>query len=141
MRHNVKKIKFNEGRDANRMLMRKLVVNFLNHGYLQTTLAKAKAMKPRVEKLITKMKVKNEANKNILLRYLGDSKVVADGFDRVGPALAKINGGYVRIVKLGSRNDDGAPLAKVEWAYPVVKEEKKLEVKTASTKVPAVKEK
>lgn len=130
MRHNVKKIKFNFGRDANRMLMRKLAVNFLNHGYLQTTLSKAKALKPYIEKLVSKMKANSEANKNFLLRNLGDVKVVADCFKRVGPALAKINGGYVRIIKQGNRNDDGAPLAKVEWAYPVVKE-------SASTKVTA----
>lgn len=121
MRHQSNKIKFNSGRDANRMLMRKLAVSFLDHGYLQTTLAKAKTLKPHLEKLVTKMKIKNEANKNFLLRYLGDIKIVNDGFDRVGQALERVIGGYVRVIKQGMRNDDGAPLARVEWAYPVVK--------------------
>ncbi len=129
MRHRVKKIKFNFGHDANKQLLRKLAVNFLANGRLQTTLSKAKVLKPHLERLVTKMKTRNEANKNYLLRYLGDYKTVVDGFDRVGPALSKINGGYVRIVKLGPRNDDGAPLAKIEWVYPVVKESAPLKVK------------
>lgn len=121
MRHKVKKIKFNFGKDANRSLMRKLAVNFLNKGYLETTFTKAKAVKSYIEKLITKMKIKNESNKNYLLKYLGNKKIVEDGFNRVGPALSKIQGGYVRIIKLGIRNSDGSLLAKIEWAYPVVK--------------------
>jgi len=142
MRHKVKKIKFNFGKDANRALIRKLAVNFLDKGYLQTTLAKAKVLKSHLEKLVTKMKLKSEANKNFLLKYLASKKVVDDGFTRVGPALFKIQGGYVRIIKLGPRSSDGSPMAKVEWAYPVVKEIVKKETKkTASTKVTAVKEK
>lgn len=123
MRHGVKKIKFNFGRDANKMLMRKLAVNFLSKGYLETTLAKAKSLKTHLEKLISKMKSRNEANKNFLLRYLANSDVVEDAFNRVGPALSKIVGGYVRVIKRGLRSSDGSLMAKVEWAYPVVSEE------------------
>ncbi|MBI5127603.1 50S ribosomal protein L17 [Candidatus Roizmanbacteria bacterium] len=142
MRHGVKKIKFTSGIDANRMLMRKLAVNFLSKGYLQTTLIKAKALKTHLEKLVSKMKVKNESNKNYLLRYLAETKIVNDCFDRVGPALEKIRGGYVRIIKVGMRSADGSSMAKVEWAYPVLKEEKKTQVKqTASVKTTAAKEK
>ncbi len=129
MRHGVKKIKFNAGIDANKMLVRKLALSFLSKGYLQTTLPKARVLKTHIEKLVSKMKVKNEANKNFLLRYLADGQAVNDGFDRVGPALMKINGGYIRIVKLGMRTDDGAAMAKVQWAYPVVKEEVKKPLK------------
>lgn len=129
MRHGVKKIKFNFGKDANKALIRKLAVNFLDKGYLQTTLSKAKVLKPHLEKLVTKMKSKSESNKNFLLRYLSDKKIVDDGFERIGPALSKVQGGYVRIIKLGMRGSDGSFMAKVEWAYPVVKEEKTLKVK------------
>jgi len=129
MRHKVKKIKFNFGKDANKALMKKLAVNFLDKGYLETTLAKAKVLKSHLERLIFKMKLKNEANKNFLLKYLNNKKIVDDGFERIGPALSKIQGGYVRIMKLGVRSGDGSFMAKVEWAYPVVKETKILEVK------------
>jgi len=125
MRHGVKKIKFNWGKDANKMLMRKLAINFLSKNYLQTTLSKAKALKPYLEKLVSKMKVKSEANKNYLLRYLGDEKIINNGFKVIGPALSKINGGYVRIVKMNMRSADGATMARIAWAYPVVLEEVK----------------
>lgn len=125
MRHGVKKIKFNWGKDANKMLMRKLAVNFLSKGYLQTTLSKAKALRPYLEKLVSKMKVKSEANKNYLLRYLGDEKIVNNGFKVIGPALSKINGGYVRIIKMNIRSTDGATMTKIVWVYPVVLEEVK----------------
>lgn len=121
MRHRVKKIKFNFGKDANKALIRKLAINFLDKGYLQTTLTKAKILKSYIEKLVTKMKIKNESNKNYLLKYLGNKKIVEDGFDRIGPALLKVQGGYVRIIKIGTRNNDGSLLAKIEWVYPVVK--------------------
>ncbi|OQY67370.1 hypothetical protein B6D29_01875 [Microgenomates bacterium UTCPR1] len=129
MRHNVKKIKFNSGKDANRSLVRKLAVNFLDNGYLQTTLPKAKVLKTFIERMVTKMKVRSESNKNFLLKHLGSVKVVKDGFERVGPALVKIQGGYVRIVKIGTRTNDGSLVARVEWSYPVVKEIVKKTVK------------
>ncbi|MFH0979610.1 MAG: 50S ribosomal protein L17 [Candidatus Roizmanbacteria bacterium] len=125
MRHGVRKIRFNWGKDANKMLMRKLAVNFLSKGYLQTTLSKAKALRPYLEKLVCKMKVESEANKNYLLRYLGDEKIINNGFKIIGPALSKINGGYVRIIKMNIRSSDGATMAKIAWAYPVILEEVK----------------
>ncbi|MGB9882922.1 MAG: 50S ribosomal protein L17 [Microgenomates group bacterium] len=123
MKHQQKKIKFNFGYDANRMLVKKLVVNFLNHGYLETTEKKAKVLKQVIERLVSKMKIKTNANKNYLLRYLSKTKLVDECFEVIGPALANVNGGYVRIVKKQERSGDGAKLAKIEWAYPVVKKE------------------
>lgn len=122
----MKKIKFDYGRDANRMLMRKLAVSFLSKGRLQTTLAKAKVLRPYLEKMVSKMKIKSEANKNYLLKFLGDQEIINTGFDTIGKALSSVNGGYVRIVKLGMRGTDGAQIAKIEWVYPVkkVKDEK-----------------
>lgn len=122
MRHGVKKIKFNYGRDSNRMLMRKLAANFLAHGYLVTTITKTKVLRSHLEKLVSKMKVRTEANKNHLLKYFGDSKLVENGFKVIGPAIAKVNGGYVRIIRLNQRQSDGSIMARIEWAYPVVLE-------------------
>ena len=133
MRHGVKKIKFNYGRDANRMLLRKLAVNFLSKGALVTTLAKAKALRPYLEPLVSKMKTTSEANRNYLLRFLGNEKVIKSGFEVVGPALSKVSGGYIRIIKMGMRSADGATMAKVEWAYPVILEVDKPEVKKVKT--------
>lgn len=138
MKHRIKKIKFSYGRDANRMLMRKLAVNFLARGYLKTTISKARVLKTHLEKLVSKMKVKSEANKNYLLRYLGDKKAIDNGFKVIGPAFQKINGGYVRIVKIDMRSSDGTVMSKVEWAHPVVLESETSKVKkVAATKVTA----
>ena len=122
MRHGVKTVKFKGGKDANDMLMRKLAANFLLHGKMKTTLPKAKMVRPVVERLVSKARVRNEANKNYLLRQLNDRSIVGKLFDSIGPTVSKVNGGYVRIVRLGARLSDGSEVARLEWAYPVVNE-------------------
>jgi large subunit ribosomal protein L17 len=116
MRHGYSKIKFKSGQDANQMLLRKLAVNFFMRGKLKTTLKKAKVLKTLLERLIEKMKVKNEANKNYLLKVLGDRKLVERSFSDFGMSFVNIKGGYVRIIKSGVRDSDGSEMALVQWA-------------------------
>ncbi len=143
MRHGVNQKKFKGGKDANDMLVRKLAINFLTHGRMKTTLPKAKMIRPVVEILVSKARVRNEANKNFLLRQLSDWSIVKKLFDNIGPAVSKINGGYVRIVRLGARLSDGSEVAQLEWAYPIVNEApapaKAKESKRASVKAKAAK--
>ena len=122
MRHGVKKIKFSNGVDANRALVRKLAVNFFLNGKLSTTLSKAKAIKPVIERLVEKMKVKTESNLNYLKQKLDNQEVIEMAYRDIGPTVAKINGGYVRVIKLGQRESDGAETARVEWVYPIIKQ-------------------
>ena len=122
MRHRVKKIKFSNGVDANRALVRKLAVNFFLKGKLSTTLSRAKAMKPVIEKLIEKMKVKTESNLNYLKQKLDDKEVLKIAYRDISPVIEKINGGYIRIIKLGRRESDGAETARIEWVYPIIKQ-------------------
>ncbi|PIP63733.1 50S ribosomal protein L17 [Candidatus Roizmanbacteria bacterium CG_4_9_14_3_um_filter_33_18] len=122
MRHGVKKIKFSNGIDANRALTRKLAVNFFLKGKLSTTLSKAKAMKPVIERLIEKMKVKTESNLNYLKQKLDSKEVIEMAYKDISPTIAKINGGYVRVIKLGQRESDGAETARIEWVYPIIKQ-------------------
>ncbi len=124
MRHGVKKIKFSDGYDANRAIVRKLAVNFFLKGKLTTTLAKAKAMKPVIEKLVEKMKVKTESNLNYLRQKLNSNEVIEIAYNDISPVIGKIKGGYIRIIKLGKRDSDGAEMGKIEWAYPVIKQKK-----------------
>jgi len=124
MRHRVKKIKFSDGYDANRALTRKLAVNFFLKGKLTTTLAKAKAIKPVIEKLIEKMKVKTEANLNYLKQKLDNNEVITIAYKDISPVIEKINGGYIRIIKLGKRDSDGAEMGHIEWVYPIIKQKK-----------------
>ena len=122
MRHRVKKIKFSNGIDANRALTRKLAVNFFLKGKLTTTLSKAKAIKPVIEKLIEKMKVKTESNLNYLKQKLNSKEVLMIAYKDISPVIAKISGGYIRVVKLGKRESDGAETARIEWVYPIIKQ-------------------
>jgi len=122
MRHGVKKIKFSNGIDANRALTRKLAVNFFLKGKLSTTFSKAKAMKPVIERLIEKMKVKTESNLNYLKQKLDSKEVIEMAYKDISPTIAKINGGYVRVIKLGQRESDGAETARIEWVYPIIKQ-------------------
>ncbi len=122
MRHRVKKIKFSDDVDANRALVRKLAINFFLQGKLTTTLSKAKAIKPVIERLIEKMKVKTESNVNYLKHILNSKEVLVIAYRDISPVIAKINGGYIRIVKLGQRESDGAETGRIEWVYPVIKQ-------------------
>lgn len=122
MRHRVKKIKFSDGVDANRALVRKLAINFFLQGKLTTTLSKAKAIKPVIERLIEKMKVKTEANVNYLKHTLDSKEVLVIAYRDISPVIAKINGGYIRIIKLGQRESDGAEVGRIEWVYPIIKQ-------------------
>ncbi len=141
MRHRVNKIKFKGGKDANDMLVRKIAVNFLLHGKIKTTLSKAKVAKRIIEKIVSKAKIRNEANKNFLLRKLADIKIVNNLFENIGPAIAKINGGFVKITRLGARLSDGTEVAQLIWAYPIVKEKpKELPKVTKSGKTSSAKE-
>lgn len=124
MRHRVKKIKFSDGYDANRALVKKLAINFFLKGKLTTTLAKAKVMKPVIEKLIEKMKLKTEANLNYLRKQLNNNEVISIAYNDISPVIGKINGGYIRIIKLGKRNSDSAEMGRIEWAYPIIKQKK-----------------
>ncbi len=120
MRHRIKKTKFKWGQDANKMLLRKLLINFFTRGKVETTLPKAKVLKSLIEKMANKAKEKTESNKNYLLKNIGRPEMVRMLFDQVGPVLKEKTGGYVRIIRLGQRISDGAEMARIEWVYPVV---------------------
>ena len=132
MWHRVKKIKFRAGSDANQMLVKKLASNFFAKGKLTTTFKKAKVLKSVIERLVEKTKEKTEANKNYLLRYITNKQLLKLLFESVGKVLKDKKGGYVRLIRLGARNSDGAEEARVEWAYPIVIEDKKPEKKVTT---------
>lgn len=120
MRHGVKKLKIRAGKDANDMLLRKMVSNFISNGKMVTTLTKAKVMQPFIDRLVEKSKTKTEANKNYLLRYFPVKKFMSIMVDQVGPALQDKHGGYTRIIRLNTRESDGVLMSRLEWAHPVV---------------------
>jgi large subunit ribosomal protein L17 len=79
-----------------------------------TTEAKAKAMRPIAEKLITKAKRGGVHNHRNVVRFLRDREMASKLFDEIGPRYEDRPGGYTRILKLGTRDGDNAPMARIE---------------------------
>ena len=79
-----------------------------------TTEAKAKALRPIAEKVITKAKKGGLHRHRQVVAYLGDKEAAAKLFDEIGPRYAERNGGYTRILKLGPRHGDNAPMVRIE---------------------------
>lgn len=137
MKHRVNKAKFGFGKDANDMLLKKLASNFLLVGKMETTKHKAKAAQSAVERMVTKAKTNTEADKNYILRHITTDQIRKILVEQVAPQLKNVKSGYTRIIRLGRRMTDGADLARLEWAYPVVLESEK---KAVEKKQPVKKE-
>ena len=97
-----------------RLMMANLVASLIAAEGIVTTEAKAKALRPVAEKMITKAKKGGLHNHRQVVSYLGDKEVAAKLFDDVGPRYVDRNGGYTRILKLGPRHGDNAPMARIE---------------------------
>lgn len=83
-------------------------------GAITTTLAKAKALRPYAEKLITKAKGGSVHQHRIVVARMHDKRAAHKLFSEIAPRYADRNGGYLRILKLGPRSGDAAPMARVE---------------------------
>ena len=114
MRHRIAGYQLNVKTDHRRAMLRNLAAGLFEHGQIETTLPKARAVQPFVEKLITKAKKGGLHNHRQILSYLGDEEITAMLMDQVGPRYADRPGGYTRILKLGPRQGDKAPMAKLE---------------------------
>ena len=86
----------------------------MRHEVIKTTLPKAKELRRVVEPIITLGKKPNLANRRLAFSRLRDREMVVKVFDELGPRFAKRNGGYLRILKMGFRIGDNAPMAYVE---------------------------
>ena len=94
-------------------LLRVLVNNFLMHEKITTTEAKAKELRGIAEKMITRAKDGNLANRRLLAQNL-TPKMTKKIIEEIAPNYKERNGGYTRIIKLGPRNSDGARMAIIE---------------------------
>lgn len=114
MRHNKN---FNHlGRTAShrQALLANMAVSLIMHKRITTTLAKAKALKRYVEPLITRSKEDTTNSRRVVFRYLQKKEAITELFSVISEKVANRPGGYTRIIKLGSRLGDGAPLAFIE---------------------------
>ena len=114
MRHRVAGRKLSRSTGHRRALYRNLVTDLLRYGKIVTTEAKAKEVGPLTEKMITLGKQGTLHARRQALSFVLDKDVVDKVFATVGPRYAERPGGYTRIVKLGPRSGDGAPMAQIE---------------------------
>ena len=97
-----------------KLMMANLVASLIAAEGITTTEAKAKALRPVAEKMITKAKKGGLHNHRQVVAYLNDKEIAAKLFEEIGPRYADRNGGYCRILKLGPRQGDNAPMARIE---------------------------
>ncbi len=95
-------------------MMANLVASLVAAEAIVTTEAKAKALRPVAEKMITKAKKGGLHNHRQVVAFLRDKEMVAKLFDEIGPRYEDRPGGYTRILKLGPRQGDNAPMARIE---------------------------
>lgn len=115
MRHGRKTIKLQRRADHRRALLSNLVCSLIQHKKIKTTVAKAKAVRPFAERMVTLGKRGDLHARRLALGYLHNKNVVKTLFDTIAPACANRQGGYTRIIKLGQRPSDSAPMAFIEW--------------------------
>jgi len=115
MRHRKKTVKLQRDSAHRRSLLANLACSLIEHGRIRTTLAKAKALRPVAEKMVTLAKRGDLHARRQAVAFLRQKDSVKKLFDEVGPACEDRQGGYCRITKLGPRTSDSAPMAYIEW--------------------------
>ena len=114
MRHRQGLRKLNRTSEHRLAMLRNMCNSLLRHEAIKTTLPKAKELRRVVEPLITLGKKPNLANRRLAFDRTRDREMVVKLFDVLGPRFANRNGGYLRILKMGFRQGDNAPMAYVE---------------------------
>src|SRR5512142_3275071 len=114
MRHRKAGWKLGRNTSHRRALLRNLVTSLIVEERIETTVTKAKAMRPHVEKMITLGKRGDVAARRLAAGYLMTRDAVEKLFDTVSPRMGDRNGGYLRIVRTGFQKGDGAEKALVE---------------------------
>ncbi len=125
MRHNKKGTHLGRTTSHNKALMRNLAAQVMEHKQIRTTEAKAKELRRVVDRLITYGKKGSLHHRRIAFRFLRDKDAVTRLFEEIAPTFVERNGGYSRIVKLGYRKGDSAPLSLFQLVGFEVGSEKK----------------
>jgi large subunit ribosomal protein L17 len=115
MRHQKKRIKLGRKAEHRKVLLANQVCSLIEHQRIKTTLAKAKVVRPLAERMVTLGKNGSIHARRTALATLRQKNAVKKLFDDIAPRSAERNGGYTRIVKLGQRKSDSAPMAFIEW--------------------------
>jgi large subunit ribosomal protein L17 len=114
VRHQAKGRQLSRTAEHRKALMRNLATSLMLHGGIETTVAKAKELRPYAERLITLARRGDLHARRQVERRIKDRAVTGRLFTEIGPRFASRPGGYTRIVKLGHRDGDGAEVARIE---------------------------
>ena len=98
-----------------RKILSNLAASLIDEERITTTVAKAKVLRPYVEKMVTRARRGDLHSRRLVLRRIQDTEVVTKLFDDIAPRYEDRPGGYTRIVKLGPRRGDGAEMALIEF--------------------------
>ena len=120
MRHVKKTIKLGRKSEHRNLLLANQVCSLIKHSRIKTTLAKAKAVRPYAEKMITLGKRGDLHARRVAFAFLRQKEIVRKLFVDVAPRFSTREGGYCRIVKLGPRVSDSAPMAYLEFVDQLV---------------------
>jgi large subunit ribosomal protein L17 len=135
MRHKKKTIKLGRTAEHRKALLANQICSLIEHQRIKTTLAKAKAVRPLAEKMVTLGKKGSIHARRMALATLRQKRAVKKLFDEIAPRSTNRNGGYTRIVRLGQRKSDSASMAFIEWVdVAPVTEEKPAEEKAPKRK-------
>lgn len=127
MRHRVYGRHFGRTANQRKALLRGLLASLIKYERIETTVAKAKAIKELADRLVTFGKRGDLHSRRLALTYLPDRELIRKLFSEIAPRFANRNGGYVRVVRTGFRVKDSAPMAIIEFVdyQKPEKEEKK----------------
>ncbi|MCL7753535.1 50S ribosomal protein L17 [Polaribacter sp. Z022] len=114
MRHGKKHNHLGRKTAHRKAMLANMACSLIEHKRINTTVAKAKALRVFVEPLITKSKADTTHNRRIVFSYLRDKYAVTELFKEISVKVGDRPGGYIRIIKLGNRQGDNAPMAMVE---------------------------
>lgn len=114
MRHGKKFNHLSRQKGHRRAMLANMGTSLIMHKRINTTVAKAKALRVYIEPLLTKGKNDTTASRRMVFSYLQDKTAVSELFREVAPKIANRPGGYTRIIKTGFRKGDGAEMAMIE---------------------------
>lgn len=142
MRHNKKGRKLGTDYSHTKAMKRSLVGALFLNDRIKTIEARAKEIRPDVDKIITWAKKGDLHSRRLAIAYLNDKEIVREVFEKAAQGMwADRQGGYTRIMKLGNRKGDNAPMVVMELVTePVAKKAEKAEPKKAAPKKVAVEE-
>ena len=115
MRHSKKFNHLGRKKGHRKALLKNLTINLVEHKRINTTLAKAKALRVFAEPIITKTKTNTTHSRRVVFSYVQDKETVKELFEVIAPKVANRPGGYLRIIKTGFRKGDGAETAMIEF--------------------------